>query len=428
MAECLIIASSFEQGLIIFRHIINFLEPTFERYKGRFRINNSMSRANVRDRETGAIVQVLGSDPRRLHGHAPKLIIADELAQWPPGQIDRILAALETSRGKIPGSRMLWIGTRPASPGHPFAAALGGGVGYSQVHAARPDDPPFQRRSWARANPSLDAMPDLEAALRREARRAKIEPSALAQFRALRLNQGVPDTVESVVLEPETWSRIEGDADRRGPYVLGVDLGGAAAMSAASAYWPESGRLESYAVFPELPTLDERGRRDGVARLYSDMAGRGELGVAGHRVSDVPGLLGECLTRWGGPELVVCDDWRQAELRQHLEAIGFPLASLETRRMGWKDGGEDVRDFRRAALDGQLRPLPSLLLRSALAEARTISDPAGNSKLARKSEGGRRQGARDDAIAAAILAVGAGVRAVREHGPEAGRRVSYAVV
>ena len=51
----------------------------------------------------------------------------------------------------------------------------------------------------------------------------------------------------------------------------------------------------------------------------------------------------------------------------------------------------------------------SLLLRSAMSEARTVSDPAGNSKLSKKNEAGRRQNARDDA-AAAILAVSEGER------------------
>ena len=43
-------------------------------------------------------------------------------------------------------------------------------------------------------------------------------------------------------------------------------------------------------------------------------------------------------------------------------------------------------------------------------EARTISDPAGNAKLAKGPQGGRRLRARDDAAAAAVLAVSAGVR------------------
>ena len=57
-----------------------------------------------------------------------------------------------------------------------------------------------------------------------------------------------------------------------------------------------------------------------------------------------------------------------------------------------------------------MTPVPSLLLRSALAEARAVSDPAGNSKLSKGAEGGRRLRAKDDALAAAILGVAAGVR------------------
>jgi len=78
--------------------------------------------------------------------------------------------------------------------------------------------------------------------------------------------------------------------------------------------------------------------------------------------------------------------------------------------MGYADGGADVRAFRRACADGRVTPASSLLLRSAMAEARTISDPAGNAKLSKGSQGGRRLRARDDAAAAAVLAVSAGVR------------------
>ena len=46
-----------------------------------------------------------------------------------------------------------------------------------------------------------------------------------------------------------------------------------------------------------------------------------------------------------------------------------------------------------------------------MAEARTFSDPAGNAKLCKGTEGGRRMRAKDDAAAATILAVSAGVRA-----------------
>ena len=88
----------------------------------------------------------------------------------------------------------------------------------------------------------------------------------------------------------------------------------------------------------------------------------------------------------------------------------MPPAAFSARGMGYQDGAADVRAFRRACADSRVVPVPSLLLRSAMAEARTISDPAGNAKLSKGSQGGRRLRARDDAAAAAILAVAAGVR------------------
>ena len=66
--------------------------------------------------------------------------LADEVAKWPAGNVHAMISALETSRGKIPNSRMLWLGTRPASGTHPFEKMLlPGGADYRQVHAAAPD-------------------------------------------------------------------------------------------------------------------------------------------------------------------------------------------------------------------------------------------------------------------------------------------------
>ena len=112
-----------------------------------------------------------------------------------------MLAALKTSRGKIPGSKALWLGTRPALPDHPFQRALDGhGVGFSLCYAAPKDAPPFRRSAWKRANPGLDHMPDLEAVIRSEAEDAKRDASAMQSFRALRLNQGVSDVSVSVLI------------------------------------------------------------------------------------------------------------------------------------------------------------------------------------------------------------------------------------
>ena len=432
MGECLVIGSSFDQGLINFRHMLHFLRPTFDRYgtgpRGRYRIQDSANRATITDRETGAMVRVLGSDPRRLHGVAPRLLLYDEVAQWPPERVGPMLAALKTSRGKIPGSKALWLGTRPSTPDHPFQRALDGhGVGFSLCYAAPKDAPPFRRRTWLRANPGLNHLPDLEDVIRQEAEDAKRDESAMQAFRSLRLNQGVSDTVVSVLVDAETWRRVEAlptPESRSREYVLGIDAGQNAAMSAAAAYFRD-GTLEAVACFPELPGLAARGLADGVGDLYLRMAERGELFQAGRRVSDLGALLRECLDRWGRPVAIVCDRWRLAELKQQLEVVRFPLTELIERGQGFRDGGQDVRDFRIAVLGERVRPSRSLLLTAAMSEARVTGDPSGNWKLAKHVQGGRRANARDDACAAAVIAVAAGYRSWSA--PRPVRRLRFAL-
>ena len=216
----------------------------------------------------------------------------------------------------------------------------------------------------------------------------------------------------SCALDADTWRNAEAlpepDA-RANEYVLGLDLGQNAAMSAAAAY-VRDGTLEAVACLPELPSLAERGLADGVGGLYQQMADRGELFLAGRRVSDIPALLRECLERWGRPVAIACDRWRLAELKQHLEAVQFPLTDLVEGGQGFKDGGQDVRDFRAAVLGDHVRPSRSLLLTAAMSEARVTGDPSGNWKLAKHVQGGRRANARDDACAAAIIAVAEGYR------------------
>lgn len=425
-AEIVVCASSFDQGKIIFRQVLAFMQEKITADSKRWRLQDSTNRAILTDRETGASLRCIGSDPRRMHGIQSRLIIGDELAQWEPNQIDKALAALSTSQGKIPDSRSVWIGTRPASSDHPFEQFLRGGVEYAQVHAARKTDAPFQRRTWLKANPGLDGLPDLEAKIRQEAAKARKDPALLAAFKALRLNMGVSDSVENVLLSAELWESIEVEALPVGrEYVLGLDLGQSAAMSAAAAYWIDTGGLDAFAVFPEQPTLQVRGENDGVGALYVRCQERGELLQAGLKVSDIGELLNECLRRWGNPAAIVCDSWRQAELRQVLELEEFPRCPLVLRRQGFLDGAADVREFRKGCLDGYVSPAKSLLLRSAMAGARVAVDVNANAKLAKGGQG-RRTRLRDDAAAAAVLAVAEGRR--RAARKAARKPFEYAVV
>ena len=414
-------ASSFDQSRIIFEDVLAFLRARGHDLGNRrlWRLQDSANRALVEYRPTGARVRTIGSDPAKAHGLRPALALLDEPAQWEGNRTEAMLSAIKTGMGKVPRSKMIALGTRPADSAHWFSRMLAGGADYAQVHAAGVDDPPFQRRTWAKANPSLSILPSLESEIRDEAAAARSDPSMLAAFQALRLNMGMSDVMQSTLLDVGTWLKIEGDAPRDGPCTWGVDLGTSAAMSAVACYWQETGRLEVLSAFPHEPSLSERGLRDGVGRLYADGWKRGELIQVGGEAVSISGLLEAALDRYGCPSALASDRWREAELKDALRAARVPRAALSLRGQGFKDGGEDVREFRRACLEGEVTPVPSLILTSAIGVARVAMDPAGNAKLSKGSEGGRRSRARDDSAAAAILAVSLGRR-------RAGRRTGGA--
>lgn len=404
-AEIIIVASSMDQGGICFRHMLRFLNND----RKAFRIMESKQAMAITARETGVRVRVLPATPSALHGAAPSLIIGDELAQWPHTKMDRMLTALRTSGGKVKGSRLFLIGTRAESALHPFETAIKT-ADFAAVYSAGKDDPPFQKRTWIKGNPSVRHNPILEDAYRREAKQAKRSAELLQQFRSLRLNQGIADTVQAFLCDVDTWTGAEGEAAAKGSVYWGLDLGGVGAACAVAAYWPTTGRLETLAAFGSIPDLRARGEADGVGRLYVRAQERGEVLTLGGRIVPVWQLLKCALRRFGRPLAIAADRWRVGELADAMQEAGL-YVPLDQRGMGYRDGAQDVRAFRNALLDGRVTPVPSLFLTACMAEARTVSDPAGNAKLAKSSEGGRRQRSRDDAAAAAILAVALGQRA-----------------
>ena len=216
--------------------------------------------ATIEHRPSGARIRCIGSDPKRAHGLRPALALLDEPAQWERAKADAMLAAIRTGLGKVPNSKLIALGTRPVGPDHWFARMLRE-ADYRQVHAAADDAPPFQKRTIRRANPSYDHLPSLRGRLEKELRDAKRDSGLLASWRSLRLNQGTGDTVEAYLVDASTWREAEGDAPQGDWCVWGVDLGTGAAMSAVAAYWPGTGRLETFAAFPERPSLYQRGHR-----------------------------------------------------------------------------------------------------------------------------------------------------------------------
>ena len=143
--EAVCVAASFDQSRVIFEDVLSFLRQRHDLGSRReWRVQDSANRATVEFRETGARVRCIGSDPAKAHGLRPALALLDEPAQWEASRRDRMMAAVRTGLSKVPGSRLIALGTRPADPAHWFSRMLAGdGVAYAQCHAAGGDDAPF---------------------------------------------------------------------------------------------------------------------------------------------------------------------------------------------------------------------------------------------------------------------------------------------
>lgn len=412
--EVLLAARNRDQAKTAFQFVVGFVQGLPEEEQELFTIRHGYKLEVEYKANGGGLIRVIPADGKSILGGAPTLAIMDERAAWTPDKGDALENAILSGLGKR-GGRALIISTSAPDDANTFSRWMDEAPGgtYVQEHRPPPGLPADDLESLLIANPGaregIGASPEWLVA---QARRAIARGgSALSSFRNLNRNERVSSEDRSMLVTVDEWLAAEVDPDhlpeRAGPCVLGVDLGGSRSMSAAAFYWPETGRLEALGTFPAFPSLADRGAADGVAGRYSEMADRGELTVMGENTVP-PGMwLAQIVRQLDGAEVacIVGDRFRHAEFTEAMQAAGLGRVPFIWRGFGWKDGAEDIERFRRALFDGEVKAAPSLLLRSAFADAITLVDPAGNHKLAKARSLGR-----IDAAAAAVLAVAEGAR------------------
>ncbi|KAB2852179.1 MAG: terminase, partial [Sphingopyxis terrae] len=324
---------------------------------------------------------------------------------------DDLEHALISGLGKR-GGRFIAISTSAPDDTHPFSRMLDDPPDgyYVQEHRADDGCPPDDLEQIRKANPGAEfgvgaSLEWLQAQARRAIARGG---STLTSWRLYNLNQRISGEARDVLLRVDEWLTCETDdlPPRQGPVVIGVDLGGSASMSAATYFWPETGRLECRGWFPSKPGLRDRGEMDGVSGRYIEMQQRGELATLGEATVPIPAWLGEVMRHVAGETIAAfcADRYKQSELSEALQAASI-RAPIIWRGFGFKDGGEDCERFRRACFDGRVKSTPSLLLRSAFADAIVLRDPAANMKLAKARSRGR-----IDPASASVIAVAEGMR------------------
>jgi phage terminase large subunit-like protein len=411
--EVILAARNRDQARIAFGFMTGFLGGLGEDEQALFSVRRG-SRLEIEYPERGGgLARVIAADGRSALGGAPTLAILDERAAWEGAKGDALENAILSGLGKRNG-RALIISTSAPDDANTFSRWLDDPPPGTYVQEHRPPFglPADDLDSLLVANPGaaegIGASPEWLVA---QARRAIARGgSALSSFRNLNRNERVSTEDRSVLVTVDEWlsAEVAPDAlpDRAGPCVLGIDLGGSRSMSAAAFYWPETGRLEAFGTFPAVPSLLDRGQADGVGARYTEMHERAELTVMGDNTVPPGPWLAEVTRRLDGPPAcIVGDRFRHAEFTEAMAKAGLGRVPFIWRGFGWRDGSEDIERFRRALFDGRIKVAPSLLLRSAFADAITLVDPAGNHKLAKARSLGR-----IDAAAAAVIAVAEGDR------------------
>lgn len=420
--EVIFAARNRDQAKIAFNFVCGYVAGLPKTKRDKFQIRRG-SRLEVEfDGDGGGLARCVAADGRSILGGAPVLAILDERAAWEKDRGDELENGVLSGLGKRNGKALI-ISTSGSDDANSFSRWLDNPPDgtFIQEHRPAPGLPADDLDSLLIANPgSVEGIGASPEWLLAQARRAIARGgSALSSFRNLNRNERVCADNRSVLVTTDEWLSAEVAPDalppRDGECILGVDLGGSRSMSAAALFWPRTGRLEAIASFAGHPSLANRGAADGVGSRYTEMKERGELSVLGENVVPAGPWLAS-IVKLAGDATIACivgDRFRHAEFMEAMQTAGLRVPFI-SRGMGFRDGSEDIERFRAALFERQIKVAPSLLLRSAFADAITLIDPAGNHKVTKSRSNGR-----IDAACAVILAVSEGMRRIARPAREA---------
>ena len=378
----LIVAPTMSQGREVLLAARRFLEGVDD-----LRWRDSASGIGVRHLPTASECRILAASSRSLLGYGAHadVIVFDEVAAAGAKGL-AVFDALITGLGKRQGQRLIALGTRsPSGPADWWPDWLSSTKNQPRTHIEVLEG---NAENWrdpgeaVKANPLASGEP-LRSVLGRERAEGESDPAALARYRAYRLNHA-SDPIAARVFSDLELAKVcaRPAAAREGAPILSIDTGGLLSMSAACAIWPESGRVELWAI-----------TGPGSSAKLTETDG---LFVGPSEVPPVESILKRVADFPEPPSLVVGDPHRFAELQEWGNRQGV--------RCGLRGGRNanlvgDVQAARRLLLDdGAAFALGAPLLRLAAGEVTLTGDGRG---LRKTGQG------RDDPLRAFLLAAGA---------------------
>lgn len=269
------------------------------------------------------------------------------------------------------------------------------------------DDPMKDEACWYKANPSLrHGLPGLKY-IREQVQEARGMPSKESIVRRLNFCQWVE--AEAPWIGSELWF---GAQDKEFDVDLlfgrrcwgGLDLSSTQDLTALVLLFEPSEEDPFWRLVPHfwLPNdgLHDKADKDRVP--YIAWRDAGNLHTTPGRAIDKRFVARQAAEIAGMYDLqsIGYDRWRIEEFKQTLDSEGISLP-LEPFGQGFKDMAPAVDEFERLLIGGQLRHGGNPVMTWCAANAVTVTDPAGNRKIAKEKATGR-----VDGIVAAIMAVG----------------------
>ena len=388
-AEVYSCASDRQQAAIVFDVAVDMVRQSPALMK---RVKIIPSTRRMIYQPTGSIYQVLSSEVATKHGLNVSACIFDELHTQPTRALYDVMTQGSGDARKQP----LWFllttaGTdRNSICWEVHQKAL-------DILEGRKNDPRFypvlfglpdeadwtSEENWYRANPSLDHTITIDK-VRDAFRKAQETPADENQFRQLRLNQWVKQSVRWMPMDK--WDECGGVVD---PYALegrtcyaGLDLSSTSDLTALVLVFPPTSEDEPYIALPFfwLPeeTLSLRVRRDHVP--YDQWAKRGFIQPTEGNVVHygfIERFICELGERYDIRE-IAHDRWNATMMVQTLEDDGFTMVPFG---QGFKDMSPPTKELMRLVLEHRLCHGGHPVLRWNMDNAFVRTDPAGNLKL-----------------------------------------------
>ena len=388
-AEVYSCASDRQQAAIVFDVAVDMVRQSPALMK---RVKIIPSTRRMIYQPTGSIYQVLSSEVATKHGLNVSACIFDELHTQPT----RALYDVMTQGSGDARRQPLWFFLTTAGTDrnsicwevHQKALDILEGrkndPRFYPVLFGLPDEADWtSEENWYRANPSLDYTITIDK-VRDAFRKAQETPADENQFRQLRLNQWVKQSVRWMPMDK--WDECGGVVD---PYALegracyaGLDLSSTSDLTALVLAFPPTSEDEPYRVLPFfwLPeeTLSLRVRRDHVP--YDQWAKRGFIQTTEGNVVHygfIERFICELGERYDIRE-IAHDRWNATMMVQTLEDDGFTMVPFG---QGFKDMSPPTKELMRIVLEHKLCHGGHPVLRWNMDNAYVRTDPAGNLKL-----------------------------------------------